>query len=195
MKPRKEEALRLEQSYLERLRVTLDKGDPLDADEIWQNVASHIEEAINEFETSEVTLVQMAEVLERLGPPEALGTEENSHQQEDKGSSRPDTTPLPETDHSSFIEFIDKIWIGYLVGVIGLFIPIIDFNFCEMISLLSKIIFKKPYEKTSESGRMGCDKQSCGVETPRLPEHGGYNYESYSKYFYTDSWTCQQKFF
>ena len=67
MKPRTPEAARLEADYLDRVRQAL--GSRSNAAEIVQSVVEHIEEAASEFKGLEVTLVQMAQVVERLGLP------------------------------------------------------------------------------------------------------------------------------
>lgn len=75
MRPRNREAGRLEEDYLARLRASLAGRDPGQAAEILQSVREHIDEAVAEYGSGEVTLVQMANVLERLGPPEAWARE------------------------------------------------------------------------------------------------------------------------
>lgn len=48
-------------------------------------------------------------------------------------------------------------------------------------------------KKTSDSGKMGFAKKSIDTKVSYLPENGGIDYESYRKYFYTNTGTCQQK--
>lgn len=71
MKTRTSEAGRLEQEYLQRVREALVRWDAGDIDEVIDSVRDHIEEELAGFAGAEVTLVQMASVLERLGPPRA----------------------------------------------------------------------------------------------------------------------------
>lgn len=114
MKPRTPEAERLEADYLARIRTALgEKGD-----EICRSVREHIEEAVSEFKGEEVTLVQMAQVIERLGPPEAY---------------RESATGRAAGDPQAAVRLLDKLWVASLIKTIGLYIPIIDFYFCSLI--------------------------------------------------------------
>ncbi|MBN1808980.1 MAG: hypothetical protein JW909_07910 [Planctomycetes bacterium] len=72
MKSRNPEALRLENDYLSRLQAALASIRSADADEILQDVRQHIEDALSEIPAAEVSLVQMAGVIESLGPPESI---------------------------------------------------------------------------------------------------------------------------
>jgi len=69
MKPRNAEAKRLESDYLERLESSLSGHEKFEINEIVQSVREHIEDALQDFKGTEITLAQMAEVLEQLGPP------------------------------------------------------------------------------------------------------------------------------
>lgn len=71
MKPRNAEAARLEGDYMTRLDAALSGRDTADAAEIAQSIKEHVEEAAAEHDGEEVTRVQMANILERLGPPES----------------------------------------------------------------------------------------------------------------------------
>jgi uncharacterized membrane protein len=70
MKPRNTEAARLEFDYVRRIGDALTGQDKSEIDEVIQSVKEHIEEELSEASGEEVSLVQMANVLERLGPPE-----------------------------------------------------------------------------------------------------------------------------
>ena len=82
MKPRNAEAARLEADYLARIKAALVGREASEVDEIIQSVKEHIEEELSGQPPGEVSLVQMANVLERLGPPE-------SYVQEDEGVRKP----------------------------------------------------------------------------------------------------------
>ena len=71
MKKRNSEANHLEGEYLRRVREALAGGDAAAADDVLQSVREHIEEELADIGGDEVTLVQMATVLEKLGPPES----------------------------------------------------------------------------------------------------------------------------
>jgi len=75
MRPRGAEVLRLQEDYLARLRRTLTGEDGARAAEIERSVEEHIDEALAEFGSGDVTPAQMANVLDRLGPPEAWARE------------------------------------------------------------------------------------------------------------------------
>lgn len=70
MKPRQPEASRLEADYLSRIGNALTGQDKSEIEEVMQSVREHIEEELSETPGKEVSLVHMANVLERLGPPE-----------------------------------------------------------------------------------------------------------------------------
>ncbi len=72
MKRKNHEAQKLELDYLSRLREALTGIPDKDVDEIIQEVHRHIEDAVSELPEEEVTLSQMAGVLEILGPPESF---------------------------------------------------------------------------------------------------------------------------
>jgi len=153
MKPRNAEGHRLEADYLARLRAALAGRDPSETSEIVESVRDHIEEALAETAGDEVTLVQMAAVLERLGPPESFADEESSAvpQREAAGavpeSPQPQATlaPPPSSEElSAAADLLDKAWIGYLFIVLGLFIPFAEFNFCSLIGhvILAAVLLK-----------------------------------------------------
>jgi hypothetical protein len=75
MRPRNAEAARLQADYIARLRAALAGRETGEITEIVQSVQEHIEEALGESGEGEVTLVEMANVLERLGSPEDYASE------------------------------------------------------------------------------------------------------------------------
>jgi len=78
MKPRTAEAARLEADYLARVKVAIAGREASEIDEIIGSLREHIEEELSETDDDRVGLVQMANVLEQLGPPEAYGQEEGA---------------------------------------------------------------------------------------------------------------------
>lgn len=78
MRIRNPQAARLEQDYLSRVRAALAGSSPSEIEEVILSVQEHIEEELSQKPPGDVTLVQMADVLERLGPPEeyAVGLSE-----------------------------------------------------------------------------------------------------------------------
>jgi hypothetical protein len=71
MKPRNTEAARLEADYLARVKVAIAGRGPSEVDEILDSLREHIGEELSEIAEDQVSLVQMANVLERLGSPES----------------------------------------------------------------------------------------------------------------------------
>jgi hypothetical protein len=71
MKPKNAEAERLEADYLTRVKAAIGDREPSEVDEILDSLREHIGEELSEAATDRITLVQMANVLERLGPPES----------------------------------------------------------------------------------------------------------------------------
>lgn len=123
MKPRTPEAARLEADYLARVRQTL--GSRRGAAEIAQSVAEHIEEAVAEFKDLEVSLVQMAQVVERLGAPESYA---------DGGPGQPGAAGELSADARRRVaSLLDKVWMASLITTVGLFVPFIDFYVCTLI--------------------------------------------------------------
>lgn len=90
MKPRSSEAGRLEADYLDRVRSALSGRSPDEIDEIIESLREHIEGELSEFPEGEVSLVQMADVLERLGSPD-------SYREESKQAAPPPLPPIVNT--------------------------------------------------------------------------------------------------
>src|SRR5688572_27461273 len=127
MKPRTPEAERLESDYLARIRAAL--GESGHAAEICRSVREHIEEAVAEFKGLEVTLVQMAQVIERLGPPEAYR------------ESAPSPSVPRAVDADASVRLLDKLWLAALIKTVGLYIPVIDFYFCGIVGNVMMAVF------------------------------------------------------
>jgi hypothetical protein len=144
MKRRQTEADRLELDYLSRVETAL-AGQP-DARGIVEDLRDHIEEAAAEMPGDEVSLVQMAQILERLGTPESVAPSRARPSPVDAAPLPPSNAPTvagtgvgrstaPRVDSDETVRFLDRLWIAYLIGVLGLYIPIIDLHFCELVSL------------------------------------------------------------
>ena len=88
MKPRNAEAAWLETDYVTRVKAALASREASEVDEVIQSVKEHIEEELSDDLDGEVSLVQMANVLERLGPPEA-------YIQPEGDEAPPTTSPSP----------------------------------------------------------------------------------------------------
>jgi len=76
MKPRNAEAARLEADYLARVKAALAGREASEIDEIIESLREHVAEELSEAAGDQITLVQMANVLESLGPPESYAQEE-----------------------------------------------------------------------------------------------------------------------
>lgn len=161
-KPRSIEAQRLESNYLSRLQEALGYLPKSEAVEIEENVTEHIRAAIEELDTDEVGLSQMAVILEELGSPESLIVEPevieqplpdwlDSSDAEEAGpeefrEAEPEEGPEAEPEESptlqaaeqekdrGFLELLDRIFAGYVIYTIGLYIPVIDFFLCSIIA-------------------------------------------------------------
>jgi hypothetical protein len=125
MKTRSSEAARMEADYLARVRQAL--GARRDAQEIVQSVVEHVEDAVGEFKDLEVSLVQMAQVIQRLGPPEAF-----AEGQAAPTPSAPGGGMSPES-RRGYAQLLDRAWVASLIKTVGLFVPFIDFYFCSLI--------------------------------------------------------------
>jgi hypothetical protein len=95
---------------------------------------------------------QMAQILERLGPPEAVAAQ--------AGAPAPGSAPAgaappigfpdavsraanaaedavrPPRDLGAEARFLDRVWIACFVGVLGLYVPIVDLFLCNMVSMV-----------------------------------------------------------
>jgi hypothetical protein len=78
MKPRTAEAARLEADYLARVKAAIAGREASEIDEIIGSLREHIEEELSDTDDDRVSLVQMANVLEELGPPESYGEEDGA---------------------------------------------------------------------------------------------------------------------
>ncbi len=78
MKPRNAEAARLEADYLTRVKAAIAGREASEIDEIIESLRDHIEEEVSEAADDRVSLVQMANVLEQLGPPEAYALDDGA---------------------------------------------------------------------------------------------------------------------
>lgn len=162
-KPRSPEAARLERDYLERLHQVLGRVPEAEAEEIEENVGDHIHAAIAELDTDEVGLAQLAAVLEELGSPESLFLEPTEAE-----SKIPSSTPAVADSFDSIQgveddskastgerEFLDRLFAGFLIVTVGLFIPVIEFYFCAIIgyAVLWRILRKAPTPEIVDGNR------------------------------------------
>jgi len=120
MKPRNAEASRLEADYLHRVRAELKDREQSEVEEVIQSLREHIDEELSDVLDAEVRLVQMANVLERLGPPEAYASEDGSgppaapsHRAEPKERS------LSKIALASALCLPAAILVGILAGVLA----------------------------------------------------------------------------
>lgn len=155
MKSRSAEAAHLESSYLNRVKDSLQSQSPSEVEEIIESLQEHIEEELAEVSNEPVGLVDMANVLEQLGPPETYSQEFEASPPSAAPAS-PETTeaepsagqqatiPPAFPDKGNFVDLLDKIWVGYLIFVIGLYVPIIEFQVCSLIafSILALVLIR-----------------------------------------------------
>jgi len=76
MKIRTADAQRLEGQYIEQVKAALAGRGASEVAEIMQSVREHIDDALADAPGEEVSAVAMANVLERLGPPETFAIED-----------------------------------------------------------------------------------------------------------------------
>lgn len=129
MKTRNAEAQRLEGQYLAQLRVALAAHSNSEAAEILQGVRDHIDEALEETAGDEVTAVQMGNVLERLGPPEAFAQEDDSSERAGPATAAAQTSVAPpmvmtpprvsKLAVASALSLPTAVLLGALVTVLG----------------------------------------------------------------------------
>lgn len=116
MRPRNREAARLEADYLERVHAALAGRDPSEVDEVVASVRDHIEEELSEGgKIGEVSLVDMANVLEHLGPPAAYRSPEESE-------ATP--APAPGPPRMSRKAVAAALWLPVVMAVDGLILLI-----------------------------------------------------------------------
>lgn len=138
-KPRSIEATRLEGDYLARLRSALRYVSESEATEIHDNVTEHIRAAVDELHSDEVSLSQMAAILEELGSPESLIVEPDEIETPvpdlfDSPADEPEIPPVPvSASASGAVEFLDRLFAGYLIAIAGLYVPFIDLYLCSII--------------------------------------------------------------
>lgn len=143
---RSPEAARLEQDYLDRLRSALPSS--AETSELIDNIRDHIQTALAEVPAAaEVSLTKMATVLEELGSPESIAAE--FADSAPAVSQTPPTAPEPapaQNPHSppaaapnsvatelSLPETLDRLFVGYLIAIVGLWVPFIGLYICHMI--------------------------------------------------------------
>ena len=113
MKSRTAEAARLEADYLARVRGALADREPSEIDEVMESINAHIEEELSESPGDETTLVQMANVLEQLGPPEAYAQDSDT-----VPAPTPATAPTPTPRRSGSLKAIIYFGIIWVVAVL-----------------------------------------------------------------------------
>lgn len=125
IRPRHPEAERLERDYLERARRAL--ASHPDGAAILEELRQHIEGAAAEL-PGPVGLAAMAAILERLGPPEAVAPEAAPA----PVPPRPASATRPPAEEADWVE---RLRLACLVGVVGLYVPLIELHVCALISL------------------------------------------------------------
>ncbi|MCX5776811.1 MAG: hypothetical protein NTX32_04180 [Candidatus Firestonebacteria bacterium] len=143
MKPRVPEAERLEENYLQRLKNTLANRDTVLANEIMQGIRDHIEEAVNESLNEEISSAQMANILEKLGAPE---TYINDYSASGSGAQ----ADVKKEDPGIYSEIFNKLWIACFIGVLGLYVPVINIYFCTIIYLVLIILIFRTYSSNNK---------------------------------------------
>jgi len=108
MKARTPEAARLEADYLARVKAAIAGREPSEIDEIIGSLRDHIEEELSEADDDRVSLVQMANVLEQLGPPEAYSQEEGT---------APKTAPVSGSQREAGGQRLSKLAIAAMLCV------------------------------------------------------------------------------
>ena len=125
---RSPEAARLEADYLARAGAAL-RGHA-DAAGILDGLREHIDAAVAE-QPGPVGLARMAEILERLGPPQAVAPSPPASSAVEPGAM----TARPG-DGAADAAYLDRLWLALLFGVVAIYIPVIDFFVFEIVSLV-----------------------------------------------------------
>jgi hypothetical protein len=130
------EAKRLEFDYLLRLHQALAGVDPSQAQDISENVEEHLRNAVAEVPGNAVTSADMANILERLGPPEAMvprsGSARTSAGSSGPARPRPANIPMPQASEED-LDALDSMRTAWLVCVISVYIPVIQLYLCSLI--------------------------------------------------------------
>lgn len=155
-KPRSIEATRLEGDYLARLHEALSHISKSEAIEIEENVTEHIRAAADDLDTDEISLTQMAAILEELGSPEGLIVEpETIEAPFPELYESPAAAPIQVDSSTGETEFLDRLFAGYLIAIVGLYIPLIDFYFCSIIGYVVILLaLKKAPTPVIASGKI-----------------------------------------
>ncbi|GEM_PF-3748296 len=156
--PRSAEAERLEADYLKRLKQVLTRLPNELSVDIFENVNNHISAALAGY-SGEVSLSQMAQVLEELGPPESFVEEEAPPSQ---------PPPIPEMNHANndsrqeLSESLHLLYTASIILVIGIWIPLIDLYLFDIIAcfLISKIVLS-PAHKRLDMIDLGSSAKIC----------------------------------
>ncbi len=134
MKPRSSEAARLEADYLARVRSVLALRDPSEVEEVIESLREHIEEEFLVLADDEISLVQMANVLERLGPPEVYVSDESDvsekgpsvSEEDSAGGKMPTLVPFGKIDIGSYlneaIQFYRQNFFMFLLITVVVFV-------------------------------------------------------------------------
>lgn len=130
MKKRNPEAARLEGDYLLRVQSAL--VGHANAGSILENAREHIEEGGSEFSADEISLVQMARILEQLGPPEAFVPEGKAPEPQGVPNNMK-AQALQWEKFKDEIRFFDRLWIAAFIGAVGLYVPIVNLHVCDLI--------------------------------------------------------------
>jgi uncharacterized membrane protein len=139
MKARSSEAARLEADYMTRLKAALGHLSASEKNDILQEIAQHIEDSCEEFAESEISLSQMAQILDRLGAPQvvasaAAASGSRSRSEVNSGAECPENKGW-EKDRKRYAELLQKLWFGHLTVVLGIYIPGVNFYVSSMVGL------------------------------------------------------------
>lgn len=112
MKPRDAEALRLEESYLQRVREALAGRPEPEIVEILQSIREHIDESIS---APMITLGLIAAVIERLGPPAVYAGEAHATAAAAPSAAVP---PAPAMPAVPALEKRDLVHVAFDIGTV-----------------------------------------------------------------------------
>lgn len=156
MRQRSDEAARLESDYMARLEQALSVLSLQERLEIQQNVRGHVEEALAESGHLEVTLTEMARVLEELGPPSTFVSGAKAA----GGSSEGKEPTRGGPDPGSHLMMLEKVWIAELIACLGLYIPVIDFHFCYLAGAIMFLVVMHRHQQDPISEFQGMFRQT-----------------------------------
>ena len=133
MKQKTQEAIRIESDYLDHVRNALSNLPSVEIEEIIQDVHSHIADAMAEIPDEEISMAQMASILETIGAPESFAEKNTS-----ESNGVPANIPDGRFDIGTFFNDAIEIYKANLIPLVAAAI------LAEFITVFSLLILAGP---------------------------------------------------